>query len=852
MNEELADLIELYLLELKHGSHPTPEEFAARYPEAQQELLDLLPAIAALEGAGSVSSSMAAEEARVDYPERLGEFLLQEQIGHGGMGVVFRAVQKSLNRTVAVKILSPVWNTNERQLQLFENESRLIAKLRHTHIVEIYGAGCDRGYRYYVMALIQGEPLCKKNLQATFPCLSLEEAVARVAVQAAEALAYAHKNGVLHRDIKPSNLLLDNSGNVHVSDFGLATTLNEGEGTPLVTQSHDGTLRYMAPERLLRGENGFAADQYSLGVTLYELLTGRPAFAEQTPGQLIRAICEHPLPPLPARHSDLAVIVNKSIAHAPGDRYPNMEAMARDLHRLLRGEPIEARSSSSWRRLKLWAKRRPAVALLSGVSALLLLTSLTVVSFSYARVSQALASENAQRKLAENNAGIADAAMNRVFNRMIGQRNDDDTLPPSRAHVRLLQDLMPYYEEIASQRDTSNEHIGEAKKNLAQIALQIGDAELAAQNFREAAALLPADSLSSLFCRNELALCLAAANKRSEALDLLKKLAAQFENSSSFAVRLETVRTLQSAARLSRRPPRRVNRHAGRQAPRTASTAAQTGSAPAPPQPPRRQAGLWRAENATAPPAHRTPLPETAQSSESRILYERAARLLAALTAEQPAHPEVRLLQATLLGEAPYLQNILLPAGSRETPFTILDALIREHPDSPRYLTAYVRLAQTLRLSGDNFAANIGQLRQALAYLNTLLGILPGDPEALARFLTLRQKYTEALSDQGLDDQAEKEGERTLGMLNLVTARPEFSPELREKLIALLIRQRARGRKPGAEETTERIDEEIRVLMQSLDADRIEELRRRLHEATERAQQHGRRHAPRKNRRILR
>lgn len=826
MNEDISDLVELYLLELKHGTAPTPEEFAARYPDAQQELLDLLPALAALEHAGSATSAFAAEEARIDYPQKLGEFVLQEQIGQGGMGVVFRAVQESLNRTVAVKILSPVWNTNERRLQLFENESRLIAKLRHTHIVEIYGAGCDRGYRYYVMALIQGEPLCKKNLQASFPCLSLEDAVARIAVQAAEALAYAHKNGVLHRDIKPSNLLLDNSGNVHVSDFGLATTLNEGEGTPLVTQSHDGTLRYMAPERLLRGENGFAADQYSLGVTLYELLTGRPAFAEQTPGQLIRTICEHPLPPLPARHSDLAVIVNKSIAYAPGDRYPDMEAMARDLHRLLRGEPIEARSSSSWRRLKLWAKRRPAVALLGGVSALLLLTSLTVVSFSYARVSQALASENAQRKLAENNAGIADAAMNRVFNRMIGQRNDDDTLPPSRAHVRLLQDLMPYYEEIASQRDTSNEHIGEAKKNLAQIALQIGDAELAAQNFREAAALLPADSLSSLFCRNELALCLAAANKRSEALALLKDLAARFETSPSFAVRLETVRTLQMAARLCRRAPRQGNRGAERKQRRHGESIPAT-----------RPAGR---------PRHATP---PTLSRESRNYYERAARLLDGLMNEKPADPDARLLQASLLGEAPFLAAILLPAGSEKTPFTILDELIRENPDAPRFLMAHVRQAQSIRLAGADFERNIGKVRQALTYLNTLLGTLPGDPEVLTRFLTLRQKYTEALSEQGLESEAEKEGERTLGMLNLLTARPEFSPELREKLLNLLIRQRSRKHTPGAEEDTGRIDAEIRLLMQSLDADRVDELRRRLREATERAQQHGRHHPPRKKNR---
>lgn len=827
MNDDISDLVELYLLEIKHGNAPTPEEFAARYPDAEQELLDLLPALAALEHAGSATSAFAAEEARIDYPQKLGEFVLQEQIGQGGMGVVFRAIQESLHRTVALKVLSPVWNTNERQLQLFENESKLIAKLRHTHIVEIYGAGRDGCIRYYVMALIDGEPLSRKALQAALPYLPFEEAVARIALQAAEALAYAHRKGVLHRDIKPSNLLLDREGNIHMSDFGLATTLNEGEGAPLVTQSHDGTLRYMAPERLLRGENSFAADQYSLGLTLYELLTGRPAYAEQTPGTLIRSICDNPPAPLPVRRSDLAAIINKSISFSPSDRYGNMDAMASDLRRLLRGEPIQARAASSWRRFKLWAKRRPAVAALAGTSALLLLISLGVVTASYARISQALASENAQRMRAESNASIADAAMNRIFTRMIGQRYEEDELPPSRAHARLLQDLMPYFEEIASQSEAPGERIGEAKKNLAQMALQIGDADLAARNFREAASLLPTDSLSSLFCRNELALSLAAGNKRDEALELFKKLARQYETSPSWDTRLETVRTLQMAARLCRRAPRPNHRSTEKKPPRSGE-----GS------PDARPTGRARTHRPIAP----TSLP-----GESRNFYERAARLLASLMKEKPGNPDARLLQASLLGEAPILADILLPAGSEETPFTILDELIRENPDATRYQMAYVRQAQSVRLTGANYNCHIGKVRQALSYLNTLLGTLPGDPEVLTRFLTLRQKYTEALSEQGLENEAEKEGERTLGMLNLLTARPEFSPELREKLLNLLIRQRSRTHTPGAAENSERIDAEIRLLMQSCDSDRILEFRRRLRAAAERTQQHGRRHAPRKN-----
>ena len=125
------------------------------------------------------------------------------------------------------------------------------------------------------------------SIREAFPGTDYSRAVARVGLQASKALAYAHSQGILHRDVKPGNLLLGKDGILYVGDFGLATVLNMGEDAPLVTQSHDGTLRYMAPERLMRGENSYAGDQYSLGLTLYEMVTGRPAFREVEPGKLI-------------------------------------------------------------------------------------------------------------------------------------------------------------------------------------------------------------------------------------------------------------------------------------------------------------------------------------------------------------------------------------------------------------------------------------------------------------------------------------------------------------------------------------------------------------------------------------
>lgn len=206
------------------------------------------------------------------------------------MGTVFRALQESLHREVAVKILAPLWNADARHREAFENESRVIAGLRHTNIVEVYGAGQEGDYRYYVMGLVRGHGVSAGRLGAIFPDMTYERAVAYVGLQAARALAFAHEHGVVHRDIKPGNMLLDSAGVLHVSDFGLATILNSGEDAPLVTQSHDGTLRYMAPERLMKGINSFAGDQYSLGVTLYELLTRRPVFRESAPGNLFTAL----------------------------------------------------------------------------------------------------------------------------------------------------------------------------------------------------------------------------------------------------------------------------------------------------------------------------------------------------------------------------------------------------------------------------------------------------------------------------------------------------------------------------------------------------------------------------------
>ncbi|MBE6418402.1 MAG: serine/threonine protein kinase, partial [Akkermansiaceae bacterium] len=504
-DELLADLAEEFLAQLRTGTALTVDSFMEQHPEAPEALRELLPTMIDVEGLGR--QTQPAPPVMAHYPERLGDYHLLERIGSGGMGTVFRARQESLHREVAVKILAPSWNSDPRHSEAFEQESRVIAALRHTNIVEVFGAGQEGNYRYYVMGLVNGKGVSAGRLGAAFPGMPYEKAVAQVGLQAAKALAFAHKNGVVHRDVKPGNLLLDNSGVVQVSDFGLATILNSGEDAPLVTQSHDGTLRYMAPERLLKGINSFAGDQYSLGLTLYELLARRPVFKENEPGRLIQNICDGKLTPLKG-FGELGAIINKAVSYAAADRYASMADMAEDLRRYLAGEPVKARSATCWRRYVLWIRRRPAVAVWSHAALLLVGLLFTSVSVGYARVKKALQNENEQRLLAEQNAEradlallreneqrslaekneqIADACLQRIFSSMLTPAAEDGTaLAPSQADARLLLDLMPYYEQLAAQDDMGSGKVAEASSILATIALKTGDFATAQTYFQRA------------------------------------------------------------------------------------------------------------------------------------------------------------------------------------------------------------------------------------------------------------------------------------------------------------------------------------------------------------------------------
>lgn len=828
--ERVADLAEEFLSRLRSGEGLSITAFAEAHPECREELLELLPAMVDMEGLSRDSRPRPA--VTVSFPDELGGYLLLEKIGVGGMGTVFRAMQKSLNREVAVKILSPAWSAEARHLKAFENESRVIAGLRHTNIVEVYGAGQEGELRYYVMSLVRGKGVSPTGVMQAFPGIPYARAVAQVGYQAALGLAFAHEHGVVHRDVKPGNLLLDEQGVIHVSDFGLATVLNEGEVAPLVTQSHDGTLRYMSPERLTRGENSFAGDQYALGLTLYELLTRRAAFTATDPGQLIHRICHEPLPPLKGE-GELGAIINKSISFSPGDRYTSMRDMADDLRRYLEGEPVRARAASTWRRYIMWMKRRPAVAIWSHAAALLVLLLTGSVSIGYLRVRQALEQENIQRQRAEQNALIADNALQRVLQRVSDEPgSDSEFLHVTKEDVRLIQDLMPYYEALAAQDAQPDEQVGRACGVLASIALKTQDFSTAEEYYRRAVELLPARDLESVKLRNGLAATLMAQHspeKSDEARQLLCSMVQQLRRADDWEVRLELVRSLQLVM-MQQRPPFAPPPHHPKDSPPPAPEAVSSSPAASSVDP----APADASSRSSADEPSRSPADEpsrTLADKESRPsgspararLMEQAVALMVSVLQEKPDEVSVRLRQAELLGMVRRrdLTRKLSPEGL--SPLDIIEDVLRQNPSSEAAQRAFVRQVCSMRGREAAGVAMDSYLSRARDYAQSLLASSPGDTGMLMLYLTTCGRRVASLLHSGQQDAAEQEREQMIGVVNLLTSRSDFSPELKQRIVGLLSR-----RHPGGSPDGDRQDELTRLL-KSHDEQRRGALRQRMH-----------------------
>ncbi len=301
---------------------------------------------------------------RVRY---FGDYELLEEIARGGMGVVYKARQTSLNRIVALKMILQGELATPRDVARFRAEAEAAANLDHPHIVPIYEVGEHDGQQYYAMRYVEGTSLARRPR-----CDARSEA--RLLAFVAGAVHHAHRRGTLHRDLKPSNILVDTAGTPLVADFGLAKRV-DAERSLTESWALVGTPLYMAPEQAAGQKDlTVAADVYSLGAVLFERLTGRTPFTAEPALDLLRQVreAEPPRPSsiTPGLDRDLETICLKCLEKNSAERYGSAEALANDLDRWLRGEPIVARPAGRLERALKWAKRRPAAAALVAVSGL--------------------------------------------------------------------------------------------------------------------------------------------------------------------------------------------------------------------------------------------------------------------------------------------------------------------------------------------------------------------------------------------------------------------------------------------------------------------------------------------------
>lgn len=393
------------------------EQLCELAPDAQAARLDALaqdaPALAArLRRLLALDVAYGAHTARSVVPVQaadplgdvcdVGAFRLERQIGRGGMGVVYRARQLSLNREVAIKLLPGGEFASPEFRKRFHAEARTAASLTHPHIVTIHEVGEHEGLPYFAMEYVAGHTLADVIRNGAVA----PETAARLCRDIARAVHFAHEHGVLHRDLKPANVLLDAFDHPRLVDFGLASFLS---ANPELTRPDQtlGTPAYMPPEQVAgnHGQIGRGSDIYALGAILYHLLTGRPTFEGGTLPQILRQIeSEEPVPPRrlnPGIPQDLQTICLKCLEKDPQKRYRDAFNFAEELDRFLRSEPIHARPRSALGKGWLWCRRRPALALALASIAVLLLLTAAGTSMAAWRIRLAQQNENQQRRAAE-------------------------------------------------------------------------------------------------------------------------------------------------------------------------------------------------------------------------------------------------------------------------------------------------------------------------------------------------------------------------------------------------------------------------------------------------------------------
>jgi serine/threonine protein kinase/Flp pilus assembly protein TadD len=525
---------ELQLLDAE-DTEPNREDYLARFSEHRSVVEAAFDALVTTQGiSGALHStqepsvhasgkpladSLPATEAYLAAAAdsvpvgRVGDYEILDKLGSGGMGLVYRARQVSLNRPVALKMIRAGELADDSQIRRFRAEATAAAALDHPHIVPIYEIGEQNGQHYFSMALVDG---CNLAQFAARDPLS-DEAAARLIQHVARAVDYAHQHGVLHRDLKPANILVDNHGQPRVTDFGLAKRI-EGPDGETATGQVLGTPSYMPPEQAIGQHDrvGPAADVYALGATLYFLLTGRPPFQGPNPVATLEQVKnQEPMPPRrinPWISRDLETICLKCLEKEPQRRYESAGALAGDLDRFLRREPIQARRASVWDKGLKWSRRRPMQAALTAL--LILLIGVSAVGFAWYHVN--LQRSNAdlhtaliavrdqeriareQRNLAQQNAELAEEQRNLALDTLYSMVFDFfESLGDTPATLRFKQQTLtraieglreiPYGDDTL---DRVQRTLAVAHSRLGDVVSRLGDSSAAREHFEQAMSIL--------------------------------------------------------------------------------------------------------------------------------------------------------------------------------------------------------------------------------------------------------------------------------------------------------------------------------------------------------------------------
>lgn len=346
-DQQLANILTEVADRVSTGEDVEIEMVCREHPEFADDLRELLGTMIVTQAAGENPPAATDPDSRytaLELPHEMENFVLEEEIGRGGMGIVYRAYRKSDGMPVAIKMLLKGEFASEIEKQRFEAEASAAMRLEHPNIIPIYELGEHKGRAFFCMKFVEGETLTERLNRGPMTAAQ----TARLMFLISEAMGYAHEQGVLHRDLKPSNILLDQHNEPYIADFGLA---KQTSNDPTLTRSGAiiGTPSYMAPEQAAgrRGQVGVTSDVYSLGAILYHMLTGRPPFQAATPVDTVLLVLEQdPIPPrvLNQRvNRDLEMVSMRCLQKPQDLRYSSAEGMAEDLRRFLNDEAVSAR-----------------------------------------------------------------------------------------------------------------------------------------------------------------------------------------------------------------------------------------------------------------------------------------------------------------------------------------------------------------------------------------------------------------------------------------------------------------------------------------------------------------------------